>query len=81
MSSSNVRIIAPTGPTGAFATVNVATSMAVPTEYQTCKQVTAAQALAQPGNFPTMIAGATGIESGLTKGLKTILVSGYTGPS
>ena len=80
-----------------FETVNIATDAVVaagpvetvpgdvPGTHQTKSQVlapTGAAFVGIPGTIPSVIAGATGPAAGLARnGLRTIVISGYTGPS
>ena len=80
--NNNVRLIAPTGPTGAFKSVNVVTTEQRTTEYQSCTQVTAANAAAQPGTFPTLVVAQSGADAAFDDNrLQTILVTGYSAPN
>ena len=79
----NVRIIAPAGPTGAFRSVNVSTFGNNSHQWPTVTQVFASGTTGTArGEIPTVCVGATGTQTSMaTNGLKTIFVSGYTGPS
>jgi hypothetical protein len=85
------------GNQGVFETVNIATDAVVaagpvetvpgdvPGTHQSKSQVlapTGAAFVGIPGTIPSVIAGATGPAAGLVRnGLRTIVISGYTGPS
>ena len=80
--NNNARLIVAQGPTGAFKSVNVVTSVKRANEYPTVVQVTQAQAAAQPGVFPTLCVGATGTDAAFDDNqLPTVFVSGYTAPN
>jgi hypothetical protein len=72
-----VRIVASgtAGPPG-LKTVNVASTQKNPGQWETCLQATPTQAAAKPGEIPTYIA-----SGGYKAGLKTIYISGYSGPN
>ena len=72
-----VRVVASgvAGPPG-LKTVNVASTQKNPGQWETCLQATPTQTAATPEEIPTYIA-----SGGYRAGLKTIYISGYSGPN
>lgn len=85
--NNNVRVIsaatAKANPPNTFRVVNISTDNSNKGQWQTCKQITAAQyAACPPGQIPIVVENTHSAAASLPKnGLPVIFISGYSAPS